>query len=215
MEKAMFFTKPSSSVQVSKFHKMAQKHDEINSPNPGTVGTGIFKSLETKIQFEILEPFCNGRNWISLSIRSNKCTHPHAHTRREAAHRRHGRSMAKRGRNESRTQSAKLPARQKSAAAVAAIWLLSYGGGITRATGIFVCETEGWDVTPSKAYTWSNAPPQGCTCQETGVPLADCKASYSVCSFLFLSFTTAVFRTGTHVRLLPTERVVTTCEPVD
>ncbi|CAM9472191.1 unnamed protein product, partial [Ectocarpus sp. 8 AP-2014] len=41
--------------------------------------------------------------------------------------------------------------------------------------GLFACDSGGWDVTPSEAYSWSYAPPQGCSCEETGVPLADCK----------------------------------------
>ena len=39
------------------------------------------------------------------------------------------------------------------------------------------CDSGGWDVTPSEAYTWGYQPPQGCTCQEAGVSLVDCEAS--------------------------------------
>ena len=90
--------------------------------------------------------------------------------------------MAKRARSGSPTQSAnKFRARTISLTASAAagvlvaIFLLSPGGGIIGAAGLFACESGGWDATPSEAYTWVYAPPQGCTCQETGVPLADCK----------------------------------------
>lgn len=87
--------------------------------------------------------------------------------------------MAKRARSESLTQSMKKPQAISipvAAAATSAFFLLS-PSRIIRATGLFVCDTGGWDVTPSEAYTWSYASPQGCTCMETGVPLADCKAS--------------------------------------
>ncbi|CAM9472724.1 unnamed protein product [Ectocarpus fasciculatus] len=46
---------------------------------------------------------------------------------------------------------------------------------IVGANGLFACDSGGWDATPSEAYSWSYAPPQGCSCEETGVPLADCK----------------------------------------
>lgn len=46
---------------------------------------------------------------------------------------------------------------------------------VVGANGLFACDSGGWDVTPSEAYSWSYAPPQGCSCEETGVPLADCK----------------------------------------
>lgn len=89
--------------------------------------------------------------------------------------------MVKRASSESLTQSAKKPRARSTPASAAgtattAIFIL-LPSGITRATGLFACDSGGWDVTPSEAYTWSYAPPQGCTCQETGVPLADCKAS--------------------------------------
>jgi len=88
--------------------------------------------------------------------------------------------MAKRVRAESPTLSAKKfrsrPVSTVAAAAAgAAIFLLSPGGGIVGTTGLFSCESGGWDITPGEAYTWIYAPPQGCTCQETGVPLAECK----------------------------------------
>ncbi|CAN0403321.1 unnamed protein product [Pylaiella littoralis] len=87
--------------------------------------------------------------------------------------------MVKRASSESLTQSAKKPRARSTPASAAgtattAIFIL-LPSGITRATGLFACDSGGWDVTPSEAYTWSYEPPQGCTCQETGVPLADCK----------------------------------------
>lgn len=44
--------------------------------------------------------------------------------------------------------------------------------------GIFIDDSlAGWSVTPSDAYTWGYQPPQGCSCQATGVSLIDCEAS--------------------------------------
>lgn len=47
----------------------------------------------------------------------------------------------------------------------------------TLVSGRFVCHSDGWVVTPSNAYTWSNKPPQGCGCKATGVSLKECEAS--------------------------------------
>lgn len=156
-------------VSVRLYHKIV-----TSFPNPGTKLGNLW---QLKIHIQILEHNFSTVELESLVDAEQQSTHPHALTHRGVARTRHSRKMSKRARTESLRESAKkLPARPLSAAA-AAIWLLSCGGEIIGAAGLFVCETGGWDVTPSEAYTWSHAPPQGCTCQETGVPLADCKAS--------------------------------------
>ncbi|CAM9689480.1 unnamed protein product, partial [Scytosiphon promiscuus] len=80
--------------------------------------------------------------------------------------------VMKRKRSEPRAQSTHDV--RVTAVAAAAASLLS-PRMMVGASGLFVCDSGGWDLTPSEAYAWSYAPPQGCTCQETGVPLADCK----------------------------------------
>eukprot|EP00904_Undaria_pinnatifida_P007560 jgi/Undpi1/3934/HiC_scaffold_16.g07302.m1 len=60
-------------------------------------------------------------------------------------------------------------------ATVAALFFVSPTATIEGASASFVCDTGGWDVTPSEAYAWSHTPPQGCSCQATGVSLKDCE----------------------------------------
>ena len=60
-------------------------------------------------------------------------------------------------------------------ATVAALFFVSPTATIEAASASFVCDTGGWDVTPSEAYAWSHTPPQGCSCQATGVSLKDCE----------------------------------------
>lgn len=55
--------------------------------------------------------------------------------------------------------------------AVAALFVVSP----VATSASFVCDSGRWDVTPSEAYVWSYTPPQGCSCQATGVSLSECK----------------------------------------
>lgn len=67
------------------------------------------------------------------------------------------------------------PGSKLPAGAIAVLLFVSPIATIGGASASGVCDSGGWDVTPSEAYAWSYTPPQGCSCQATGVSLSECE----------------------------------------